>query len=177
MQDADFRTGRGKIRINAGAVRTCENSVSAGWACIEATTPPSTRPARKREPHNRRALQYVPLAAEGAPCVRKHPPSVVDALSLAARLPGRRRGGLPARVRNAEAAVARNHLLHAQLEGWEGAILVHGPSGDFRQCAPRPLVGLACTRIEGDGRCQSSRNQDDSHGGLRGLAVGFRTVV
>jgi len=50
MQDADFRTGRGKIRINAGAVRTCENSVSAGWACIEATTPPSTRPARKREP-------------------------------------------------------------------------------------------------------------------------------
>ncbi len=24
MQDADFPTGRGKIRINAGAVRTCE---------------------------------------------------------------------------------------------------------------------------------------------------------
>src|SRR5262252_6316928 len=77
---------------------------------------------------------------------------------------GLRPRGLPARVRNAEAAVACDHLLHAQLEGWDAAILVHGIPADFRQCAPRPLVGLACTRIEGDGRRQSSRGQDDSHG-------------
>jgi hypothetical protein len=62
-------------------------------------------------------------------------PSVVDELSLAARLAGRRRGDLPARVGNAEAAVARNHLLHAHLEGREGAILVHDPSADIGQRA------------------------------------------
>src|SRR5262249_6937175 len=87
------------------------------------------------------------------------PPSVINTLSPAARLP---------RVRNAEAAVARDPLPHAHLEGWQGAILVHGPSADLRQCAPRHLVGLACPRIEGHGRRDGSRDEDDSHGGLRG---------
>jgi len=66
--------------------------------------------ARRREPTTAR-----PLVAEGAGrgCKR---PSIVDALSPAARLPGRPPGGLPAR--------ARNHLLHAHLESWQGAILV-----------------------------------------------------
>src|SRR2546429_7632075 len=100
--------------------------------------------ARKREPTTAGPCNMgrLPLSKLAA-C--ESIPSVVDALSLAARLPGRRPGGLPARVGNAEAAVARNHLLHAQLKGWEGAILVHGPSANVRQCAPRPLVGLACT--------------------------------
>src|SRR5262249_5944850 len=71
-------------------------------------------------------------------------PSVINALAPAALLPDLRRGAPPARVRNAEAAVARNHLLHAHLEGWQRAILVHGPSADLRQCAPRGSVGLAC---------------------------------
>src|SRR5215471_19517671 len=55
-------------------------------------------------------------------------PSVVDALSAGSGLPASRAGALPARVRNAEAAVARNHLLHAHLEGSHAAILVHDPS-------------------------------------------------
>src|SRR5258707_8445229 len=117
----------------------------AGWACIE-TRRPSNRPPAQARPQNRRAcnMSRLPLS-ELAAC--ESIPSVVDALSLAARLAGRRPGGLPARVRNAEAAVARNHLLHAHLEGWEGAILVHDPSANVRQCAPRPLVGFACTRV------------------------------
>jgi hypothetical protein len=69
-------------------------------------------------------MSHLPL---GELAARESVPSVVDTPSLAARLPGRRPGDLPARVRNAEAAVARNHLLHAQLEGWDGAVLVHGP--------------------------------------------------
>src|SRR5947209_1696191 len=62
--------------------------------------------ARKREPTTAGPCNMgrLPLS-ELAAC--ESIPSVVDALSLAARLPGRRRGGLPARVRNAEAAVAR----------------------------------------------------------------------
>src|SRR5262245_52992395 len=91
-------------------------------------------------------------------------PSVVDALSAGSGLPAPRAGALPARVWNAEAAVARNHLLHAHLEGWDGAILVHDPSADICQRAPRPLVGLAGTRIKGHGRRHGSRDEDDSHG-------------
>src|SRR6266540_6222853 len=90
--------------------------------------------------------------------------SVIDALSAGSGLPAPRAGALPARVRNAEAAVARNHLLHAHLEGWDGAILVHDPSADIRQCAPRPLVGLACTRIKAHSRRHGSCDEDDSHG-------------
>src|SRR5262245_19700405 len=133
------------------------------WACIETTAPPSNRLRAQARTHNRRACNMSPLPLRGR--VR---PSVVDALSLAARLPGRRPGGLPARVRNAEAAVARDHLLHAQLEGREGAILVHDPSADIRQCAPRPLVSLACPRIEGHGSRHGSRDEYDSHLGLWG---------
>ena len=114
MQDADFPTGRGKIRINAGAVRTCEGPPRAGHASRQEDLARGL--ARKREPTtagpcNTSRLPLSELAA------RESIPSVVDAPSLAARLPGRRRGGLPARVRNAEAAVARNHLLHAHFEG------------------------------------------------------------
>src|SRR2546430_12747942 len=139
---------------------------SLGPARPSLSAPQQLGLARKREPTTAGPCNMgrLPLSELAA---RESIPSVVDALSLAARLPGRRPGDLPARIRNAEAAVARNHLLDAQLEGWEGAILVHGPSGDFRQCAPGLLVGLACTRIEGDGRCQSSRDQDETHGGLR----------
>src|SRR5262249_49099173 len=53
-----------------------------------------------------------------------------------ARSPGPPAGPLPARVRIAEAAVARNHLLHAHLEGSHAAILVHDPSADVHQRAP-----------------------------------------
>src|SRR5262249_5843598 len=54
--------------------------------------------------------------------------SVIDALSPGCGLRAPRAGPLPARVRNAEAAVARNHLLHAHLEGSHATILVHDPS-------------------------------------------------
>src|SRR5216683_813661 len=151
----------GKIRINGGAVRTCEGPPPAGHASGQEDL--ATGVARKREPTTARPCNMgrLPLSEQAA---RESIPLVVAALSLAARLPGRRPGDLPARVRNAEAAVARNHLLHAHREGWDGAILVHGPSGDFRQCAPRHLVGLACTRIEGDGRCNGRRNEHDPYG-------------
>src|SRR6516225_7332974 len=93
-------------------------------------------------------------------------PSVVAALSLAARLASLRPRGLPARVRNAEAAVARNHLLHAQLEGWDVAILVHGIPPDLRQCAPRHLVGLACSRVLEYCRCNRRHDKHDFHDAL-----------
>src|SRR5262249_55545141 len=48
-------------------------------------------------------------------------PSVIGALSPGSGLPAPRAGPLPARVRIAEGAVARNHLLHAHLESWDGA--------------------------------------------------------
>src|SRR5262245_22017303 len=51
-------------------------------------------------------------------------PSVVDALSAGSGLPAPRAGALPARVWNAEAAVARNHLLHTHLECSHVAILM-----------------------------------------------------
>src|SRR6516162_600921 len=81
-----------------------------------------------------------------------------------ARSPCPPAGPLPARVRIAEAAVARNHLLHAHLESSHAAILVHDPSADVRQRAPRTLIGLAWTRTEEDGRNHSSRSEGDSHG-------------
>src|SRR6516225_3102700 len=80
-----------------------------------------------------------------------------------ARSPGPPAGPLPARVRIAEAAVARNHLLHAHLEGWDGAILVHDPSADIRQCAPRPLVGLAYARVQEHGRSRGGHDEHPSH--------------
>src|SRR5262245_41377276 len=155
----------GKIRINAGVPAGV--SLPAGSACIETRGPPVNGPRAQARTPDRPALQYVRLVAEGAGrgCKR---PSVVDALSTAARLPGRRPWALPARVRNAEAAVARYHLLHAHLESRQGAILVHDPSADIRQCAPRPLVSLACPRIEGHCSRHGSRDEYDSHLGLWG---------
>jgi len=55
MQDADFPTGRGKIRINAGVLRTSKD-LALGF--------PAIRPRAQARTHNRRALQYGPLAAE-----------------------------------------------------------------------------------------------------------------
>src|SRR5215468_4703409 len=140
------------------------------WACIETTAPPSNRLRAQARTHNRRACNMSPLPLRGR--VR---PSVVDALSLAARLPGRRPGGLPARVRNAEAAVARNHLLHAQLEGWEGAILIHCPSGDLRQgtprqCGSRSIAAPAAITMSILRTTAASRNP-----GPTGGALGWRT--
>ena len=49
MQDADFRTCRGKIRVNAGAFRACEElGLLAGHASRQEDL--ATGPARKREP-------------------------------------------------------------------------------------------------------------------------------
>jgi hypothetical protein len=168
MQDADFPTCRGENPHKCRRLRTCEGPPRAGHhkaprgPAASRQEDLATGLARART-HNRPACNMGRSPPRGLPACESVP-SVVDALSLAARLPGRRPGGLPARVRNAEAAVARNHLLHAQLEGWDGAILVHGPSGDFRQCAPRPLVGLTCARIEGHGRCNGRRYEHDPYG-------------
>src|SRR5262249_54299740 len=111
-----------------------------------------------------------------APCfvagVTTAPPSVINAVRLGFGSPNPGAGPLPARVGIAEAAVARDPLLHAHLQGSHAAILVHGPSADIRQCAPGTLVGLACRRAEGHGRCHGSRDEDDSHGGLRGCGPG-----
>src|SRR5262249_32839556 len=85
------------------------------------STPPHLLPAR-----NPAADDFGVRAFTG---VRRRP-SVIGALSPGSGLPAPRAGLLPARVRNAEAAVARNHLLHAHLESWDGAILVHDPSAD-----------------------------------------------
>src|SRR5262245_2718207 len=53
--------------------------------------------------------------------------SVIGALSPGPGLPAPWAGALPVRVRIAEAAVARSHLLHAHLEGSHAAIPVHDP--------------------------------------------------
>src|SRR5262245_1906536 len=90
-----------------------------------------------------RTILACPLSFAG---VRRRS-SISEALSPGCGLPAPWAGALPARVRIAEAAVARNHLLHAHLEGSHAAILVHDPSADVRQRAPGALVGLAGTRI------------------------------
>src|SRR5262249_4857633 len=91
--------------------------------------------------------------------------SVIDALSPGSGLPNPWGGALPARVAIAEAAVAGNHLLHAHLEASHAAILVHDPSADIRQRAPRTLIGLAWTQIKGRGRRHGSQNEHESHSG------------
>src|SRR5262249_14365454 len=65
--------------------------------------------------------------------------SISDALSPGCGLPAPRSGALPARVRIAEAAVARNHLLHAHLEGSHAAIL----AGRFRDMAAPTAVAMS----------------------------------
>src|SRR5262249_47472744 len=66
-------------------------------------------------------------------------PSVIGALSAGSGLPAPRAGALPARVRDAEAAGARNHLLHAHLEGSHAAIL----AGRFRDMAAPTAVAMS----------------------------------
>src|SRR5215470_19854032 len=44
-------------------------------------------------------------------------------------------------------------------------ILVHDPSADIRQCAPRPLVGLACTRVLEHCRSRGDHEEHPSHDG------------
>src|SRR6516162_3671913 len=92
--DADFQRDSGKIFINA------------------ASFVPGKEPSRGR-------FRRARFRSRG--CERRS--SISDALSPGCGLPAPWAGPLPARVRIAEAAVARNHLPHAHLEGWDGAIL------------------------------------------------------
>src|SRR6516162_3290340 len=59
-------------------------------------------------------------------------PSIIDALSPGPGLPAPRRGPCQRGFGLQKTAVARNHLLHAHLEGSHAAILVHDPSADVR---------------------------------------------
>src|SRR5262249_61860243 len=62
-------------------------------------------------------------------------------------------------------------LQHGHRKGWSGAIPVHGPCADRRQCAPRALIGSDGTGVKEYCRCCS-----DHDGGSGRPASSFRSI-
>src|SRR5262249_29173402 len=94
-------------------------------------------------------------------------PNLGTSIRVALPLAPARRGLRPViGVRTAKSAVAGNHLLHAHLEGWDGAIVRKCPTAPIRARAPRTLHGLAGAKVEQYCRRRGAYDENESHGRL-----------